>query len=76
MTSLYSHYARPGLYCARGGVLLGVCKGLAEYFDLSVFWTRLITFGAFVLTGFFPTVFIYVLAALLMQKEPRWADCY
>ncbi len=31
-----------GLYRSRNGVLLGVCKGLAGYFDFSVYWVRAI----------------------------------
>ena len=31
-----------GLYRSRHGVLLGVCRGLAQFFDFSVFWARLL----------------------------------
>ena len=31
-----------GLYRSRDGVILGVIRGLAEYFDFSVFWARVI----------------------------------
>ncbi|MBP1742726.1 MAG: pspC [Deltaproteobacteria bacterium] len=31
-----------GLYRSRKGAILGVCRGIAEYFDFSVFWTRAI----------------------------------
>ncbi len=64
---------RTGLYRSRGGIVFGVCRGLAEYFDLSVFWFRAIVLGAFILTGFFPTVLVYVLAALLMKREPGYS---
>jgi phage shock protein C len=58
------------LYRSRRGLLFGVCRGVAERFDLSVFWTRTITFIAFVLTGFWPVGVVYLLAALLLKREP------
>ncbi len=64
--------SRTGMYRSRDGILLGVCRGLAEYFDLSVFWLRAIVVGTFILTGFFPVVFVYILAALLMKREPAY----
>lgn len=69
----YSYgYGRTGLYRSRDGVLFGVCRGLAEYFDLSVFWIRVITLISLVLTGFFPVGLAYILAALIMKPEPRY----
>lgn len=61
---------RKGLYRSRSGVILGVCKGLAEYFDLSVFWTRVVAVGFLIFTGLWPIVGLYLLAALLMKPEP------
>ena len=51
-------------------MIFGVCKGLAEYLDFSVFWTRVITAGILLFTGIWPIVGIYFLAALLMKPEP------
>jgi phage shock protein C len=59
-----------GLYRSRRGVLLGVCRGLAEFFDFSVAWTRAIAVGLLLLTGFWPVTGLYLLAALLMKPEP------
>ena len=59
-----------GLYRSRNGVIFGVCRGLAEYFDLSVFWSRVIVVITFIITGFWPVVVLYLLAALLMKPEP------
>ena len=33
---------RTGLYRSRSGLIIGVCKGVAQYFDFSVFWMRVI----------------------------------
>ena len=61
---------RGGLYRSRDGIILGVCKGIANYFDFSVFWTRLITFIFLFFSGFWPIMIIYFIAALLMKPEP------
>ena len=62
--------ARQGLYRSRNGIILGVCRGIADYFDLSAFWIRAILIVVFMLTGFWPIIGIYILAALLMKSEP------
>ena len=58
------------LYRSRSGVILGVCRGVADYFDFSVFWIRAIVIGVFICTGFWPIIGIYILAALLMKAAP------
>jgi len=60
---------RKGLYRSRNGAICGVCKGIAEYLDFSVFWLRVITVGL----GFFLfpwSIIGYFVAALLMKPEP------
>ena len=59
-----------GLYRSRQGAILGVCRGIAQYFDFSVFWTRAITLILLFVTGFWPITGLYLLAALLMKPEP------
>jgi len=61
---------RTDLYRSRSGKILGVCKGLAEYFDLSVKGTRIIAIVLLVSSGIWPMVVVYFLAALLMKPEP------
>ena len=61
---------RGGLYRSRNGILLGVCRGIAEYFDFSVFWTRAIVVALFLVSGFWPVVVLYFVAALLMKPQP------
>lgn len=65
--SRYSSISGRGLYRSRNGVIFGVCRGLAEYFDFSVFWIRAIAVLLFIFTGFWPVAGIYILAALLMK---------
>ena len=62
--------SKRGLYRSRNGVLLGVCRGVAEYFDFSVFWIRAMVVIFFIFTGFWPVVGLYISAALLMKSEP------
>ena len=68
--SQYSTMSRRGLYRSRDGIILGVCRGVADYFDFSAFWIRAILIVVFILTGFWPVIGIYLLAALLMKSEP------
>lgn len=61
---------KTGIYRSRNGIFLGVCKGLAEHFDFSIFWLRTGVFTFFLLTGLWPVIGIYLVAALLMKPEP------
>ena len=59
-----------GLYRSRQGLFMGVCKGMANYFDFSVFWLRVIVFILFLFTGFWPVGVIYLVAGLILKAEP------
>ncbi len=59
-----------GVYRSRRGIIFGVCRGLAETFDLSTFWIRVAVIVTFVMTGFAPVGVIYLAAALIMKPEP------
>jgi len=61
---------RGGMYRSRDGVILGVCRGISDYIDFSVFWIRAIAVILLIFTGLWPTVVLYFLAALLMKPEP------
>ncbi|MBC8244709.1 MAG: PspC domain-containing protein [Verrucomicrobia bacterium] len=58
------------VFRSRDGWIFGVCAGLAQAFNLSLFWVRTLLVLAFVFTGFFPMGLVYLLAALLMKVEP------
>ncbi|MEJ2098909.1 MAG: PspC domain-containing protein [Desulfobacterales bacterium] len=66
----YTRRKRNGIYRSRNGIILGVCKGLAEHFDFSVFWTRVIGLIFLFVAGILPAIGLYLLAALLMKPEP------
>ena len=61
---------RGGLYRSRRGLILGVCRGIADYFDFSVFWARAVAIALLVFSGFWPIAALYFIAALLMKPEP------
>ncbi len=58
------------LYRARDGRLLGVCKGLARFLDVPVFWVRVGAVLLAVFSGIWPVVGAYLLAGLLIKPEP------
>ncbi len=58
------------LYRSRHGMIFGVCQGLAQYLNLKVFWVRTTAVIILIFTGIWPTVVIYLAAALLMKPEP------
>ena len=66
----YDYKSRRGFYRSRNGAIFGVCRGIAEHFDFSLFWTRMIALMILFITGFWPAVGLYLLAALLMKSEP------
>jgi phage shock protein C len=59
-----------GFYRSRHGVILGVCRGLADYFDLKVFWIRVIFIFLLLVSGVWPMLIIYLIASLIMKPEP------
>ncbi|MCP3899401.1 MAG: envelope stress response membrane protein PspC [Desulfobacteraceae bacterium] len=59
-----------GLYRSRRGIFMGVCRGIAEHFDFSVFWTRTFIFIIFLFTGFWPIGVMYIVAGLVLKVEP------
>lgn len=59
-----------GLYRSRKGIFMGVCRGIADYFNIRVFWVRTITLLSFLFTGFWPAGVLYIVAGLLLKAEP------
>lgn len=66
------------LYRSRDGLFMGVCQGLANQFDISVFWLRLLVLFLAFFTGFWPVLLIYIFLGLLFKPEPLYsgADLY
>ena len=59
-----------GLYRSRQGVILGVCRGISDYFDFSLMWTRILAVVFLLVSGFWPAMGLYFIAALLMKPAP------
>jgi phage shock protein C len=59
------------LYRSRQGWVCGVCRGFADYFNLSAGWLRVLVLVTFLLTGFWPVGVLYLVAALVMKRAPR-----
>ena len=70
MNSHVGKLARAGLYRSRNGAIFGICRGVAEYFDFSVFWARAIAIIFLLVSGFWPAIGLYLIAALLMKPAP------
>ena len=51
-------------------MVFGVCMGFADFFAIRVLWVRVAFLVAFVLSGFWPLIPLYLIAALLMKPEP------
>ncbi len=58
------------LYRSRCGMICGVCSGVANYYHFSTFWMRVLFVFAMTFTGFWPGVFLYFIAAMVMKVEP------
>lgn len=58
------------LYRSKNGLILGVCQGVADWRELPVFWVRLITLLAVLLTGIWFGVIAYFVAGVFMKPEP------
>ena len=68
-------YSRRGIYRSRHGAIFGVCRGVAEHFDFSVFWVRTIAVILLIFSGVGPALVVYLLAALIMKPAAGNPDC-
>ena len=61
-------------YRSEKGVFLGLCKGLAEWRDLPVFWVRFALVLFTVFTGLLPIAIIaYIVMGFILPKAPKQA---
>ncbi|MCG8564427.1 MAG: envelope stress response membrane protein PspC [Desulfobacterales bacterium] len=58
------------LYRSRKGMIMGVCRGIADHLNLRVFWVRMVALGGFLFTGFWPVGILYIIAGLILRPEP------
>ncbi len=59
-----------GLSHSRQGIIFGVLKKLAEYFNFSLFWIRAIAIIFLLVIGFWPMLAFYLMVALIMKPKP------
>jgi phage shock protein C len=52
-----------------GKVIAGVCKGIANYFDVDVLAVRIVFIITSILTGFIPVIIFYVLVWLFVPLD-------
>ena len=70
MKRFYNMCYDRGLYRSRSGIIMGVCRGVGDFLNFSVFWIRAILVILFLFSGFWPVVVLYFVAAILMKSEP------
>lgn len=66
----FNQHRRGGPYRSRSGMIFGVCRGVAEHLDFSVMGFRFLAVIATFLTGLWPGIFAYIIAALLLKPAP------
>jgi len=66
----YSELRLSQLYRSRSGMFLGVCKGLARFLDVPVFWMRVFIVILTFFTGVWPMVGAYLIAGFVIKPEP------
>ncbi len=49
---------------------MGLCGGVAKYFDVDPILVRLIYMVATVITGIFPGILAYIIAVFIVPNEP------
>lgn len=63
---------RQNLYRSqKNRVIFGICQGLADRFELSVFWIRFGLVAGTFFTGIFPLPVFYGIAALIIKPQPE-----
>lgn len=55
-------------------VIAGVCAGLADYMNLDATFVRLVFVLLLLMTGVFPFVILYIIAAVMMPEGPSTSN--
>lgn len=66
----YETRGQHGLYRSRSGIILGVCRGLADYLGIAALWIRLAAVVVLLATGLWPITILYFITAFIMKPEP------
>ena len=66
----YETRGQHGLYRSRSGIILGVCRGLADHLGIAALWIRLAAIILLLATGFWLMTALYIIIAFIMKPEP------
>jgi phage shock protein C len=58
------------MYRSHNGIFAGVCRGLADYYGFNVLWVRVLVVALLFMSGFWPVLFVYFVASLVLKPEP------
>lgn len=58
------------IYRSRYGIILGICKGVAEQFDIPVMLLRIGVIIIAISTGIWPVVLGYIVLAMYLKPKP------
>ena len=61
---------RRSLYRSRNGMILGICRGLADKYDVPVFWIRAGVVFLMITTTFWPVILVYFGIGFYLKPEP------
>jgi phage shock protein C len=66
----YGGSGRKTLYRSRNGLILGICRGVADRYDIPAFWIRVGVIVLMVTTTVWPVVLVYFGIGFLLKPEP------
>lgn len=58
------------LYRSRNGMIMGVCRGIADRYEIPVFWLRVGVVFLTITTGIWPVLLVYFGFAFYAKPEP------
>jgi phage shock protein C len=68
---MFEHLNNKKLYRSpKDALIFGVCAGLANYLRVDVVFVRLVLIALAFLSGWWPMLFVYVIALLLVPVDP------
>lgn len=56
--------------CPRNGKIMGVCAGIADYFDINVTAVRILSVIALLMTGIWPILIAYIVLGFALEARP------
>ncbi|MGD9201535.1 MAG: envelope stress response membrane protein PspC [Chitinispirillia bacterium] len=66
----FNKFESKNIYRSRYGMILGICRGIAEHFDLPVILIRVGVIIIAVSTGIWPVVLGYIVLAMYLKPKP------